>query len=29
MAKMRMVLWYIDDDHVPTVEEGKERLEFF
>ena len=28
MLKMHMVLWYIEDGHNPTVEEGKERLEY-
>ena len=28
MLKMHMVLWYVEDGHVPTVEEGKERLEY-
>jgi hypothetical protein len=28
MLKMHMVLWYIEDGHIPTVEEGKERLEY-
>lgn len=26
MPKMHMVLWYVDDGHIPTLEEGKERL---
>ncbi len=26
MPKMHMVLWYIEDGHIPTLEEGKERL---
>ncbi len=26
MPKMHMVLWYVEDGHIPTVEEGKERL---
>ena len=28
MPKMHMVLWYVEDGHIPTVEEGKERLEY-
>ena len=28
MLKMHIVLWYIEDGHIPTVEEGKERLEY-
>jgi len=28
MLKMHMVLWYVEDGHIPTVEEGKERLEY-
>lgn len=28
MPKMHMVLWYIEDDHIPTIKEGKERLEY-
>ncbi|MDC8003589.1 DUF3291 domain-containing protein [Aureisphaera galaxeae] len=27
MAKIHMVLWYVDDGHIPTITEGKERLE--
>ena len=27
MVKMHMVLWYVEDGHIPTLEEGKERLE--
>ena len=23
-----MVLWYIEEGHIPTLAEGKERLEF-
>ena len=26
MPKMHMVMWYIEDGHVPTLQEGKERL---
>ena len=26
MPKMHMVLWYVEDGHIPTLEEGKERL---
>lgn len=26
MPKMHMVLWYIEDGHIPTLDEGKERL---
>lgn len=25
---MHMVLWYIEEGHIPTLAEGKERLEF-
>jgi 6-phosphogluconolactonase (cycloisomerase 2 family) len=28
MLKMHMVLWYVNDGHNPTIEEGKERLEY-
>ena len=28
MPKMHMVLWYVEDGHIPTVEEGKERLNY-
>jgi hypothetical protein len=28
MLKMHMVLWYIEDGHIPTIKEGKERLEY-
>lgn len=28
MPKMHMVLWYIEDGHIPTAEEGKERLRY-
>lgn len=28
MPKMHMVLWYVEEGHVPTVEEGIERLEY-
>jgi hypothetical protein len=27
MPKMHMVLWFIDEDHIPSVEEGLARLE--
>ncbi len=27
-GKPAMVLWYIDEGHIPTVEEARERLEF-
>ncbi|GAB5399835.1 MAG: DUF3291 domain-containing protein [Aureisphaera sp.] len=27
MPKMHMVLWYVDEGHIPTIEEGKERLQ--
>jgi len=27
MPKMHMVLWYVEEDHIPTVDEGIERLE--
>ena len=27
MLKMHMVLWYIEEGHIPAVTEGKERLE--
>lgn len=27
MPKMHMVLWYIEKGHIPTLAEGKERLE--
>ncbi len=26
MPKMHMVMWYIEDGHIPTLQEGKERL---
>ena len=26
MPKMHMVLWYVADGHIPTIEEAKERL---
>ena len=28
MPKMHMVLWYVPEGHLPTISEGKERLEF-
>ncbi len=28
MPKMHMVLWYVDELHIPTLQEGKERLEY-
>ncbi|MBX2829140.1 MAG: DUF3291 domain-containing protein [Flavobacteriaceae bacterium] len=28
MMKMHMVLWYVDEGHIPTIEEGKKRLEY-
>ena len=28
MLKMHMVLWYVENGHIPTVEEGKKRLEY-
>ena len=28
MLKMHMVLWFVEEGHIPTVEEGKERLEY-
>lgn len=27
MPKMHMVLWYVDKGHIPSLEEGKKRLE--
>ena len=29
MPKMHMVLWHVAEGHIPTLEEGKERLEYF
>jgi hypothetical protein len=28
MPKMHMVLWYLEEGHIPTVEEGIERLDY-
>ncbi len=28
MPKMHMVLWFIAEGHIPTLQEGKERLEY-
>jgi len=28
-GKPSMVLWYIEEGHIPTVQEARERLEFF
>jgi len=28
MPKMHMVLWFIEEDHIPTIEEGKLRLDY-
>ena len=28
MSKMHMVLWYVDDNHTPTIEEAKKRLDY-
>lgn len=28
MPKMHLVLWYIEEGHIPSIEEGKERLEY-
>jgi hypothetical protein len=28
MPKMHMVLWYVEKDHIPTLDEGKDRLEY-
>lgn len=28
MLKMHMVLWNVEEGHIPTIEEGKERLEY-
>lgn len=28
MPKMHFVLWYIEEDHIPTLAEGKARLEY-
>ncbi len=28
MPKMHMVLWYVEEGYIPTVEEAKERLDF-
>ena len=28
MPKMHMVLWHIEEGHIPTLEEAKERLEY-
>lgn len=28
MPKMHMVLWYVEDGHLPTIAEGKHRLEY-
>lgn len=28
MPKMHMVLWNIDTGHIPTIQEGKERLKY-
>jgi hypothetical protein len=28
IKKMHMVLWYIEEGHIPTIEEGKERLKY-
>ncbi len=27
MPKMHMVLWYVEEGHIPTIDEAKERLE--
>jgi len=29
MPKMHMVLWYVAEGHIPNLDEGKERLEYF
>lgn len=29
MPKMHMVLWYVAKGHIPNLDEGKERLEYF
>lgn len=28
MPKMHMVLWHVEEGHIPTIEEGKERLNY-
>lgn len=28
MPKMHMALWFVDEDHIPAVEEGLARLEY-
>ena len=28
MPKMHTVLWYVEEGHQPTLEEGKERLKY-
>lgn len=28
MPKMHMVLWYVEEGHIPSLSEGKERLEY-
>lgn len=28
LKEMHMVLWYIEEGHIPTLSEGKERLEY-
>lgn len=28
MPKMHMVLWYVEEGHIPTVEEARKRLEY-
>ena len=28
MPKMHMVLWYVEEGHIPTIEEGKSRLAY-
>lgn len=29
MERMHMVLWYIEDGHIPTLEEAKLRIEHY
>ena len=28
MPKMHMALWFVEEGHIPTIEEGKERLDY-
>lgn len=28
MPRMHMVMWYVEEGHIPSLEEGKERLEY-